>query len=121
MKYDYYNAMKDDIKEYLKENYEREDYENTRKDDLYEKLYDDLWVEDSVTGNGSGSYTFNAFESGEYIAHNMDLLREALQEFGYLPTQWVSKGEEWCDVTIRCYLLPQVLSEVLDEIYEDID
>lgn len=105
MKYNYYEVMKEDIKNYIKENYES--FEGIDK----ESLYDELWIEDSVTGNASGSYTFNNYEAEENICHNMDLLKEACDCFG---CEIKIDNPEWCDVTIRCYLLGQVLDEVLE-------
>ena len=119
--YDYREAMKDDIKEYLTDNYTNEELKEKMKDrDAFaEELNDDLWVTDSVTGNTSGSYTFNRWTAREYVTDNKDLLREALQEFctdaqtigeKFLDEEW-----EYFDVTIRCYLLYNMISEVLDE------
>jgi hypothetical protein len=71
-----------------------------------------------VTGNASGSYTFNAWKAEEYLCHNLDLLGEALAEFGCEPNYITEKGAEACDVTIRCYLLGQAISEVLSEMLE---
>ena len=112
MKYNYEENMKEDIKNYILENYEKEEIENLD----YNDIYDELFIADSVTGNGSGSYTFNTWEAEENISHNHDLLEEAQEEFGYLPITYICKGAEWADVTIRCYLLGQVLNDVLDEL-----
>ena len=117
--YDYREAMRDDIRAYLEENLENYDY--TDMDDLREQLNDDLWVEDSVTGNGSGSYTFNAAKAKEYVldGDNMDLLIEAEEEFGGDLGATIKRGWEVCDVTIRCYLLGQILDEVLKEMEDE--
>lgn len=77
-----------------------------------------MWVDDSVTGNASGSYTFNTYKAEEYICHNLDLLEEAMSEFGCEDVNALEKGAEWCDVTIRCYLLSDILMEVLENIFE---
>ena len=116
MMYNYRENVKEDIKNYIMENYEKEEIESLD----YNDLYDELWVEDSVTGNGSGSYTFNTWEAEENISHNHELLKEAQDEFGYLPTEYISKGAEWADVTIRCYLLGQLLDEALEELKEEV-
>lgn len=105
MEYNYYETVLKDVREALKETDVRD----------YEELYDQLWTDDAVTGNGSGSYTFNAWEAEENLCHNMALLLEALQEFGG-DISYLEKGAEACDVTIRCYLLPQALSEALEEL-----
>lgn len=111
MKYDYYENVKEDIKEYILENYEKDELEGLD----YDELYDEMWIADSVTGNGSGSYTFNTWEAEENICHNLELAAEAYEEFGYDGVKF-EDGAEAIDVTIRCYLLGQVLQEVLDEL-----
>ena len=112
-KYNYLGAVKEDVLNYIEENISFEDFED--RDELEEHLNDVLWTEDSVTGNASGSYYCNTWRSAEALNHNWDLLEEALEEFGF-DVNPIEKGEEWCDVTIRCYLLPTAISEVLDEI-----
>lgn len=89
------------------------------KADIFEALYDDLFIDDSVTGNGSGSYTFNAYEAEENICHNTDLLREACEEFGGNLGEWFERGAEYCDVSIRCYLLSECLFSALEELAEE--
>ena len=120
MSYNYLDAMKDDIKNYIDENVAQEDWTENRGG-LENHLNEELWTEDSVTGNASGSYTFNSYTAKEYIMDNTDLLAEALTECGsreeaadvLLDGEWES-----ADITIRCYLLGQAISEVLDE-YEE--
>lgn len=81
-----------------------------------------MWTEDSVTGNASGSYYCNTWEAEEALAHNWDLLTEALEEFGMADViSILEKGAEWCDVTIRCYLLGQAISEAIEEIEDDFE
>ena len=118
-KYDYLKAVENDVREYLNENYEKsvilasiqED-----RDDLVEKLRDEMWVADSVTGNASGSYTFSTWDAEENLCHNLDLLSEALSDYGYdNSVNVLEKGAEWCDVTIRCYLLGVAIENVIDE------
>lgn len=114
MNYDYIEAIKEDIKEYILDNYEKDEIENLD----YDELYDELWTADSVTGNGSGSYTFNTWKAEENICHNLELADEAYKEFGYDGIDY-SKGAEAVDVTIRCYLLGQYLQDVIDEVKEN--
>lgn len=116
-KYNYYEAVKEDIKEYIKNEIDFSDYDSM--EELEEHLNDVLWTCDSVTGNGSGSYTFNAWEAEENICHNLDLLEEALNEFGSGSGYLLDKGAEAADVTIRCYLLGSTISEVLEELEEE--
>ena len=119
--YNYREAIKRDIYNYLEDNEYMldlpEDTEGIDFEELYNDLYDKMWIADGVTGNGSGSYFFNRYEAEEALLHNLDLLAEACEEFGD-NTDVLKDGAEACDVTIRCYLLSEVLAEVLDEIKE---
>lgn len=117
MRYDYYENVKEDVKDYIKENYDNlEDIDK-------ESLYDNLFIEDSVTGNASGSYTFNTWQAEENLSHNMDLLKEALEEFGYNldEVNVLEKGAKYCDVTIRCYVLGQVIDDAIEELEEELE
>lgn len=58
-KYDYKENIKNDIKSYIVDN----DIDVNSDDFDQNELYDNLFCEDSVTGNASGSYTFNTWES----------------------------------------------------------
>ena len=104
--YNYYEAVKADIREYLKET-------DCRK---YSELEDEMWTSDRITGNGSGSYTFNSWEAEENICHNLDLFAAACEEFGNDFTELRDRGAEIVDVIIRLYVLPECLAEVLDEL-----
>jgi hypothetical protein len=119
-RYDYIKAMKEDIREYLNDNYTEAELAEALEDreEFETVLYDDLWIVDSVTGNASGSYFCNAWRAEEAICHNLELLSEAMQEF-CCDVDALSKGAEWCDVTIRCYLLGQAIAEVIAELGEE--
>lgn len=119
-RYDYYRAVRDDIIDYINDNYSKEEIENKLlydADEWQQELYDDMFVSDSVTGNASGSYTFNAWRAEEYVCHNLDLLGEAASEFGS-DMDLLKNGAEACDVTIRCYLLGGELSGVIEDLKE---
>ena len=115
-KYDYLEAVTNDVKEYINSEIEMSDYSD--RDELEEYLYEHLFCEDCVTGNASGSYTFNAWQAEENICHNLDLLGEALAEFGGDASDLLESAES-CDVTIRCYLLNQAITAALDELWEE--
>ena len=112
-KYDYMAAVTEDIRTYLQENNIVITSEN--KEEMFEELSERLWVEDSVTGNASGSYTFSTWKAEEYLCHNLDLLAEACEAFGS-NIDILKDGAEACDVTIRCYLLSECLNNVLDDV-----
>lgn len=115
--YDYLEAVTNNVKEYINSEVEMSEYSD--RDELEEYLNDRLFCEDSVTGNASGSYTFNTWQAEANLCHNLDLLGEALREFGCEASYLIEKGAEACDVTIRCYLLNQAVSDALDELWEE--
>ena len=120
--YDYLEAMKQDIMDYTRNEVNTNEFSS--REELEESLNDDLWTVDSVTGNGSGSYTFSRSEAEEYVNDNSDLLREAISEFGVdsetVAEKFLDADYEYFDVTIRCYLLGQAISEALDEMEDDL-
>ncbi len=114
--YNYLEAVTSDVIDYIEENGIKVTEEN--REEVEEQLNEDLWAVDSVTGNGSGSYTFNTWQAEENLRHNLDLLAEACEEFGCNAAEQLAKGAEACDVTIRCYLLGQAIAAALDEVEE---
>lgn len=124
--YNYLESMKEDVKEYITNNAELtiEDLIYNRSE-LEEKLNDDLWINDSVTGNASGSYTFNSYKAKEYVLDNMNLLEDMCNEFDIdaetIGKKFLKEEWEWMDVSIRCYLLGSAISETLDDIEEEIE
>lgn len=114
-RYEYYTTVKNDIREYIKENNIDVTSEEFDRDELYNRLF----MSDSVTGNASGSYTFSTWKAEENLCHNMDLLEKALEEFGESDVNIFEKGAEWCDVMIRCYVSSQCFDSVIYELEEE--
>ena len=121
-KYNYLEAMKSDILDSIRDEINFTEFKTL--EELEEKLNDDLWTADSVTGNGSGSYTFSRAKAEEYVRDNWDLMKEAAEEFCDAERfmKWAF-DEEWesIDVSIRCYLLGQAISEALEEMKQEFD
>lgn len=126
-KYNYLEAVKEDVRSWInwhdewRAEYADEDGKWLRednRDEIEQDLRDRLWVEDSVTGNACGSYTCNAWQAEENLCHNLDLLREAFDEFCCDDRAYreAMESAECCDVTIRCYLLGEAIHDVLREI-----
>ena len=114
--YDYREAVTEDIKEYVRWNFKG----CSRPDEG--RLYDTLFCDDGVTGNGSGSYFFSTHKSMLAVTGNMDLLRDACDEFGCreeIGDRLVDNDWEWADVTIRCYMLGQCISDALSELDDE--
>ena len=115
--YNYLEQVTTDAKEAILENMEYWDFDD--REELEEVAHDKLWADDSVTGNGSGSYYFNTWKAEEALCHNWDLLADACEEFGQDIGEAFKRGAEFCDVTIRCYLLGQAIAAALDELEEE--
>ena len=118
--YDYREAMADDIKNAIEDNAEFWGLAEMTAEEAVELLTNKLWINDTVTGNGSGSYTFNRASAKECVLDNMELCIEAFKEFCAVE-QFAEKiaNEDWefLDVTIRCYLLPEMVEYVVNEMW----
>lgn len=115
--YDYHEAMKQDVLNYINNEVDLKDYDDIS--DLMDVLNDRLWAEDSVTGNASGSYTFNRYEAQQNVESNKDIISDMVDE-GFersekLGQMWIDNNYEAIDVTIRCYLLSSAIEEALDD------
>lgn len=113
-KYDYRKAVCNDIRKYLKNNNIVITPNNINEKDR--ELNEVLAFEDSVTGGASGSYTETPWQAAENLCHNWDILQDAADDWCEDLSEWIKRGEEYCDMHIRAYLLPQCLREVLDEV-----
>lgn len=115
MDYNYFEAVCDDVREVILESWADRFAEFETLAELREALNDELWADDRVTGNGSGSYTFSTWKAEEYLAHNWDVLEEACAELGADMGEEVKKGAENVDVLIRCYYLGAAIKKVLPD------
>lgn len=120
-RYDYIEHMTEDVKDAIRERYTPDEIRahlDDDRDDFTQELNDDLWTDDSVTGNASGSYYCNAWRAEDAIAHNWDLIADFIDEWDCADI--LRKGPEAIDVSIRCYLLGQAIDAALDELDDEI-
>lgn len=121
MTYNYYESMKEDILQYINDEINLDDWVGNR-DGLEEQLNNDLWIDDAVTGNGSGSYTFNSVKAREYVLDNVEIFQGACSDFGIsaeeVGNHFLDDDWEYFDVTIRCCLLSNMIADVLDDLEE---
>lgn len=119
--YNYFDAMYDDVMNAINDN--EDIYKGLDRDTLENTLNDNLFDDDDVTGNGSGSYTFNSDLAEQYVIEDgQQYISDVIDDF-CIPSSKISKhlfDYEYWDVSIRCYLLPQVINAVLDDL-EDTD
>lgn len=114
-KYDYFKAVAEDVRNYISEA-EVMDCGPWERSQLEEHLNEVLWLEDSVTGNASGSYYCYTQDAEEALCHNWDLLAEAARELGCEADILFERGAEYADTLCRCYMLDAAITIVLDEL-----
>lgn len=115
----YYEDVLQAVKEAAEDSYTPEMLEPVDLEDYGEKLNDALWVDDSVTGNASGSFFCNAYKAEEALSGNWNLAAEALECFEDDENPF-DKGAEWVDVIIRCYLLNSCIAEYIEQNEDDL-
>lgn len=95
--------------------------ENTEDlDEAWDDFYEDLFIDDSVTGNGSGSYWFNSKKAEESLGAfiwDEDIVW-LLEAMGGNIGDIVNRGPEVADVIIRCEMLGQVEKDIHDYVEE---
>ena len=77
--------------------------------DNADEVRDEMWIDDAITGNGSGSFYGNSAqskESAQELAFDEDF-HSALGELGADMSEF-TKGPEHVDVTARCLALGHV-------------
>lgn len=105
--YNYLESMIEDIVNYIKD--------NNITDLDYDKLYEELWCEDCITGNG-GMYYATEYECESFLCHNWSLIGEALRGFCVPYDNLIDKDAQYFDSLVRCYLLGEALDSALEVI-----
>lgn len=112
---DYYQQVKNDAIAAIDEQF---DYGYWDGDTEWDVVYDNIFVDDAVTGNGSGSYFFNAAKAREAVADAIwdEKILDVLSEIGISGdriAQYLRDNDaESLDVCIRCAMLGEVYSEI---------
>lgn len=118
---DYYQQVKNDAIATIDEQFDCGYWDG---DTEWDVVYDNLFVDDGVTGNGSGSYFFNAAKAREAVADAIwdEKILDALSEIGVDDSQiaqYLRDGDaESLDVCIRCAMLGEVYGEI-EEYFSD--
>lgn len=89
-------------------------------EDAWDAFYEDLFMDDSVTGNASGSYWFNSKKAEESLGEfiwDEDIIW-LLDEMGDTIEEVVKRGPEVADVIIRCAMLYHVEDAVKKYVWE---
>lgn len=120
----YYDQTTENVVQMIIDNNYYDIEDGDELDDLRDRIYDDAFMDDAVTGNASGSYTFNSYKAKEYVTANTDLLKEALYEFGVdsesISEHFINDDWEYFDVTIRCYVLGACIDDAIEQAKEQL-
>ena len=122
--YSYKEVVRSDVREWIEDN--KEQIEGLDRHDAYDVVYDSCWVADEVTGNASGSYTFSRYEARQNFFNDEDsddYISQMIED-GFISADELGKkisesNWEYIDLSIRCWLLCDAVSDVLDEMYDD--
>lgn len=117
MTYNYIQETRKAVEDYLAEN-QIEPKDFASKDEMYDYVHDECWIADSVTGNASGSYTCDRAKAREYVQGNETLLSDALEEIEG-DYKRALNDPEYADVTIRCYVLGDVVGQIVQEFKDE--
>lgn len=81
------------------------------------EIRDIAFMDDSITGNASGSYYCNAWKAEQALYESEVLFDDEflnrLEEYGV--TNPLANGAEWLDVMARCIALDYINDEELEE------
>jgi len=92
------------------------------RDNLEQDLNDAFWIDDDVTGNGSGMYTDDNTARG-YILENLDKLQDlvsaGLMEAERVLDALADGSFAYLDVCVRCNVLYEAIYDALDLLEED--
>lgn len=114
---DYYPQVKNDAIAAIDEQFDCGYWDG---DTEWDVVYDNIFVDDAVTSNGSGSYFFNAAKDREAVADAIwdEKILNALSEIGISGdriAQYLRDNDaESLDVCIRCAMLGEVYGEIED-------
>lgn len=116
--YNYLAQETQDVIDYFKNELTTEEQQQSLQEDeedFIDGLKSRLFNEDSVTGNGSGSYTCNTLIAEQNLVGNWELLRAAIKEIAP-DFDAINRGAKACDVLIRLYLLPEAIKEAVKQL-----
>lgn len=116
--FNYEADVLDSVYDWLKNNEDEWVNEGDTLEDIREYLEDELFNEDSVTGNASGSFTFDRNKAKENVFADIDSVRNAFMEYderARFADLFFDEDWETIDVITRCYVLSDAISDALDE------
>ena len=124
----YTNELIEDITNWIRNNIDYNAFEDLG--DLREYLNDNLWAEDSITGNGPQGHYYPTVEEAKIMLFDEDDGDEGFENFYKVRDEFGTDKREvmehflkedwhWFDSSIRCYLLSECIDSVLEDIEYD--
>lgn len=110
--YDYYKQMEQDIKDFFNDVYMNEIHDEDDTEIDRDVFIDSVIVSDYL-GSGTGSYTLSTYIAKQNVLANIDLAIEIYEELGYNSLEDFSNWE-LTDLTIREYLVTEIVDDVVD-------
>lgn len=116
-RYNYYDAVKDDVIKAIEEDDELLPREDEDRMDYQQRLEDALWASE-VTGEGPYAYYYSDEEDAiAAVMWNLDLCKETYLDFAIEEdaVDFMSNIRS-VDVSIRCYVLPSAIDSAINEL-----
>lgn len=120
-RYDYFKAVTDDIKEWIQDNVGPEEELN---EELFNRIYNKIFTEEKVTGNGPNGYA-SEDQCSEYLSNNFYLLYPAMKKHYFLDSTLIIKHYDmqhlarFFDSIIRCDIFDDCLKMAFSELRGD--
>ena len=116
-KYNYWKEVANDVECWMDRDDPFDISQFSNREEAADWLFDELYAEDSITGNGTFGYATEEM-CEEYLCHNLDLLIIACEEYD---VSWkVAKVHynnkqlaRYLDCVIRCYVLMTAIYDAL--------
>ena len=118
MIYNYLEHLTNDILEWCEyEHFDLSEYEDI--EDAHEFLHDELWDDDSITGNG-GNWYASIEECERYLCGNWSLIFEAINEFCIDMNDTLKRYGKNLPQFLDCLMRLNLLDEAIEKILGDL-
>ena len=122
MKYNYLTALEEDIMDWCNyEHFHFSDYEDI--EEAHEYLHDELWEDNSITGNG-GDWYASTEQCEEYLCGNWNLVIQAIDNF-YIDNAIIDDFEKYkknfpqfLDCLVRLDLLDVAIENIVEDLVQ---
>jgi len=111
----------EDNKETILELLKEKEVDLHDEQEVSDTIVENFTNSDEITGNGSGSFTFNTNEAKDIVSENIDDVVTILNELGYNANEKVGEAFiegrwEELDVMARSFVLSQSATEFANEL-----